>query len=30
MAGKLGANLAYDPQHSGTRVVISFEVARNA
>jgi two-component sensor histidine kinase len=30
MAGKLGANLAYDPQHRGTRVVISFDVTRSA
>lgn len=28
MAGKLGAKLDYDTQHRGTRVLISFDVAR--
>ena len=27
MANKLGAELTYDPAHSGTRVVISFEIS---
>ncbi len=30
MASRLGADVVYDPAHSGTRVVITFEVRRTA